>query len=304
MNYYKYIGCYKDNTGYSQQYALKLVEGSDYNYDSCTQKALNNNADVFGLQYSETNNTMQCFIGDSNNDSNKQLHNAKQYGISDLELKTDLDNDFNFSSLNMQCGKLKNGNVYGGRNANALYATDLAIDLCNNNINISKVQSPSYYASNLSDYNNRFNTIINSLKKTYFNYTLSPTNNNTNLYIKDSNDLKKLNLEYAAMLVELQNNIQTVGKKIEREDSNIEQLKKDKNKFNNKLNKLYDSDNAAIGVLDDQKKHLHISIIENILLFILLIVSYMFYNKFNSIKKVTDVVAEDIKKTIKNIENV
>ena len=49
----------------------------------------NNNSDVFGLQYSEINNTMQCFIGDSNNDSNKQLHNAKQYGISDLELKTD-----------------------------------------------------------------------------------------------------------------------------------------------------------------------------------------------------------------------
>lgn len=318
MDYYKYVGCYKDYNNISQKHALKLVEGRDYNVNSCSEKAIAANSNIYSLQYSKDQNTMQCFIGDESKDLNRQLSEAKKYGLIDTPLEDIKDDNFNFANFSNQCGKLKNGHIYGGINANALYATDLAIDLCNSGVDVGVLKSPSYYKDNLSELNKRFNTIINSMKTTYLNYLLAPSDSNTRLYLVDTQKLKKLNLDYNSMLVEIQNNIKNVKKNISNKDSNIKNIKTEKNKLEIKLEDLYNSDNAAIGVLNDNKENLHISIAENIFLTIIMISAFYIYTKvnkssFNSVKndvnniksKTENVIKNTIQNTIqKSIKNI
>jgi len=281
MDYYKYVGCYKDYNNISQKHSLKLVDGSDYNVNTCSEKAIAANSNIYSLQYSKDKNTMQCFIGDSDFDINKQFTEAKKYGIISKPLKDIEDPNFNFANFSNQCGKLKNGHIYGGMNANALYATDLAIDLSNTGIDLGSLKSPSYYKDNLSEYNSRFNAIINSMRTSYLNYILAPSDGNTNKYIADTQRLKKLNLDYSSMLVELENNIKNVQKNISNKDNNIKKIKEKKNKLENKLENLYDMDNAALGKLSDNKKYLYISIAENIILIMVILASYLMYGKLN-----------------------
>jgi len=299
MNHYKYVGCYKDYNNISQKHALQLVEGSNYNLDRCSQKAIQANVDVYSLQYSKDYNTMQCFLGDSHDDSTKQLNNAKKYGITPEPLKDIKDSDFNFATFANQCGKLEDGHIYGGIDANAVYATDLVIDLCNSGVDMGQLKSPSYYKDNLSELNNRFNAIINSMKTSYLNYLLAPSNSNTKKYIEDTQLLKKLNLDYSSMQVEIQNNINNVEKTITSKDHNIKNLKGNQNLLKVKLQDLYNSDNAAIGVLYDKKNNLRLSIVENIFLIMIMIGAFFIYTKLN-IKSISNSKIAKVVNTVTN----
>ena len=302
MDYYKYIGCYKDYNNISQKHALKLVEGRDYNENTCSDKAISANSNIYSVQYSKEENTMQCFIGDNNLDSNTQLKEAKKYGKIDKDLKDIEDDKFNFATFSNQCGKLKNGHIYGGINSNALYATDLAIDLYNNGVDIGAMKSPLYFKNNLSELNKRFNAIINSMKTTYLNYLLAPSESNTKKYINDTQSLNKLNLDYNSMLAEIENNISNVKKHNSKKDNNIKKIKTNKNELQIKLEDLYNSDNAAIGTLKDNKNYLYISIAENLILIFIMISAFYMYTKLN--KHALNVMKTNVNNIKADTENI
>ena len=282
MDHYKYIGCYKENdksSSTSNSQSLNLVPGVEYTYNTCKQKAILSNSAVFGMQFNSDKNTVQCFISDPEKDYKTQLDTAIKYGSANLKDKINLEEDFNFNSLNSQCGKMKNGYTYGGSGVYATYSTDLALSLCDKHINLDNIQPPNYFTAKIHNLNTRFDNTIKSLRTTYFNYLSTPTVNNTKLYHTDLYALKKINLEYETIQLELKSNIDTVKKRISQEENNIDKAKTKKYTVNNKLKKLYSNDNAAIGDLNDKQLQHNISIIENIFLLITMTSALYFYYK-------------------------
>ena len=89
-----YLGCYND----SGNRTLPTFLGSNNTYESCQNLAKKNNWSLFGLQYTQPNNTSECWVG---NDKTKAISLGKN-----------------------NCKVLNNNVPVGGPWTNAIYKTD------------------------------------------------------------------------------------------------------------------------------------------------------------------------------------
>ena len=142
------------------------------------------------------------------------------------------------------------------------------------------IQTPDYYVKNLKDLNIRYNIILSEFKTTWPKYKTYPSITQYSDSIKtDEENLQELQGEFFQLKNDLENNIREILKNIRRTNNKISVLNKENKILSTKLNRLNNSNEASIGMVDDIQLRYNQYLLGNII-FSFAIIAFG-YNKFN-----------------------